>query len=195
MTKVITQSLPVRQCCLYLRIIPAPPRSITVHLLHDNTLTLDNYEKFVYLAGQYNQIIKFYNVEKICAKEIEHIKKLFANYPNFRRFTIGAFFRILIPKILDNLDKSIYIDADTIVNLDIKELWQIEIEDKPLGAISSVSRGYKSNAALCKDGLVHPEDYFGSGVLVMNLEYIRINETENIKKGIIQTKIERFNLY
>ena len=42
-----------------------PPRSITVHLLHDNTLTLDNYEKFVYLTGQYNQIIKFYNVEKL----------------------------------------------------------------------------------------------------------------------------------
>ncbi len=29
-----------------------PPRSVTVHILHDDTLTADNRDKFSYLAGQ-----------------------------------------------------------------------------------------------------------------------------------------------
>ncbi|MBQ6975842.1 MAG: hypothetical protein IJQ16_04735 [Selenomonadaceae bacterium] len=160
-----------------------PPRDITLHILHDNTLSLDNYEKFVYLAGQYNQIIKFHNVEKICAEEINRIKNLFANYPSYKRFSIGAFYRILIPQILD-LEKSIYIDADTIVNLDIKELWNVELGDKSLGAVASINHKPKVEALLCQDGIVEFEDYFGSGVLLMNLKQIRQNERENIENGI-----------
>ena len=172
-----------RPCCLYLRIIPAPPRTVTVHLLHDNTLTLDNHDKFVYLAGQYNQIIKFHNMDKICAEEINHIKNLFANYPSYKRFSIGAFYRILIPQILD-VEKSIYIDADTIVNLDISDLWNVALYDKPLAAVASINHQPKVDALLCQDGIVEREDYFCSGVLLMNLKQIRQNEPENIELGI-----------
>ena len=38
---------------------------VTAHLLHDDTLTQDNREKFSALARRYNQTIKFYNVEKL----------------------------------------------------------------------------------------------------------------------------------
>ena len=41
--------------------------NVTVHILHDNTLTNDNREKFSYVAGRYGQRVKFYNVEKLCA--------------------------------------------------------------------------------------------------------------------------------
>lgn len=50
---------------------------ITVHILHDNTLTQDNHDKFIYLAGQYGQLVKFYNVNELCADRIETIYKFF----------------------------------------------------------------------------------------------------------------------
>jgi len=44
--------------------IPLLP-SITVHILHGHTLTKDNREKFMCLAGHYGQLINFYNVEEL----------------------------------------------------------------------------------------------------------------------------------
>ena len=35
---------------------------VTVHLLHDDTLTQENRDKFSYIAGRYNQSVKFYNI-------------------------------------------------------------------------------------------------------------------------------------
>ena len=34
---------------------------VTIHILHDNTLTNDNRDKFNCLAGRYGQHVKFYN--------------------------------------------------------------------------------------------------------------------------------------
>ena len=45
---------------------------VTVHILHDDTLTQDNREKFIYLAGRYNQAVKFYNVEELCPTRRTH---------------------------------------------------------------------------------------------------------------------------
>lgn len=43
------------------------------------------------------------------------------------RFTIGAMFRLMLPEVLPNLNKIIYLDADIFVNTDIKELWDIDM--------------------------------------------------------------------
>ena len=95
---------------------------VTAHILHDDTLTDDNQDKFSYLAGQYNQQIKFYNVEKICADKIERIRQMMSSAAMFSRFTIGAVYRILAADLLPkDIDNTIYLDSDIIVNLDIKE--------------------------------------------------------------------------
>ena len=175
-----------RLFCLYLRIIPAP-RSITVHLLHDNTLTRDNYEKFVYLAGQYNQIIKFYNVEKLLPGRIAHIKKFAPDIEN-TRFTIATMFRLLIPYALPKeIDKVIYIDGDTIVNLDIKELWQIELDDKIFGVVPHLPYVMSESElmkifSMCRDKLVSPQSVFNAGVLLINVKKL-LGEEKTIEEG------------
>ena len=162
-----------------------PPPTITVHLLHDNTLTSDNHNKFLALAKHYEQEIKFYNVEKICPKDIDFIKKLFMNYPNFKRFSIAAIYRLLIPQIIPtDIEKVIYLDSDIIVNLDINELWQINLLDKPIASDPVINKR-NIEVSLCKDGFVNDEDYFCSGVMVMNLKQIRQNEMENLVAGIL----------
>ncbi len=166
--------------------------SITIHILHDNTLTPDNRDKFVYLAGQYHQLVKFYNVEELCTEEIADIRKVL--HEAFKeRFSVAAMNRFLIPTLLSSeTDKAIYLDSDIIVNLDINKLWQIELYDKPLGAIPNVFQSSnkqaiiektKRNIPICGDNVVNVEDYFNSGVLLMNLNAFR-DEQDNIMAGI-----------
>ena len=168
---------------------PPPPRSTTVHILHDNTLTTDNREKFIYLAGQYNQLVKFYNVEELCADKLEKIKEAFPKIAAVRH-TIGMFYRFLIPSVLPaDVDKCIYLDSDIIVNLDLKELWQVDLGDKPLAAAPEavILNVYQPIVIKTKfliiNGFVDSKDYFNSGVLLMNLEHFR-EAYDIIREGI-----------
>ena len=82
---------------------------VTAHILHDDTLTDDNREKFLSIAKRYNQLIKFYNVEKICAEEFNFINKLFESEHMREGFSLGKFYRLLTPQILSvNIEKIIY---------------------------------------------------------------------------------------
>lgn len=157
--------------------------AVTAHILHDNTLTQDNRDKFVYVAGLYGQRLNFYNVEKICAEKLSEMIRLIPAVKT-ARVSVGAFFRLLIPQILPtNIDKLIYLDSDMLVNLNIVELWRTNLDDKPLAAVREMEANaynYKTADAtekyLLNEGIVKYEDYFNSGVLVMNLEYLRKSE-------------------
>ena len=158
---------------------------VTVHILHDNTLTTDNRNKFLSLAENRNQIVKFYNVEKLCADNLAAIKKFFPSLDK-TRFTFGALYRLFIPTVLPaDVAKAVYLDGDTIVTIDINELWQIELGDKILGVVTEAAN--KVNAMsfflLCRNGILQAEDYFNSGVLLMNLAALRTSE-ETLTDGI-----------
>lgn len=183
----VIQSLRARRCSQCLKIIIPPSQrlpSITVHILHDNTLTQDNRDKFMYMTGQYGQLVKFYNVEELCANKIEEIHQSFPQIDK-RRFTIATFYRLLIPSILPvEMEKAIYLDSDIIVNLDINELWKIELDNNVLGAVTIYDMGKrKLNDTIVHDGYVKIEDYFNSGVLLMNLTLLR-REEETLLNGI-----------
>ena len=153
----------------------APSQSILIHILHDNTLTYDNCDKFNYLAGKYNQLVKFYNVEELCPDKVQKMIEIVPQVQT-SRVSVGAFYRLLIAELLPtDIEKIIYFDSDIIVNLDIAELWQIELDDKPLAAVTEISNGVDSATwfDLCRDGFVKAEDYFNSGVMIINLKFLR----------------------
>lgn len=151
--------------------------AVTAHILHDNTLTQDNRERFIYLAGRYNQRVKFYNVEALCADKITEIRNLIPSVLN-SGFTIATFYRFLIPQMFSKeIEKVIYLDSDLIINLDIAELWHVELGDRPLAAVSEHMLG--SDPAwftMCQDGIVKLENYFNAGVMMMNPDVFRREE-------------------
>ena len=160
---------------------------VTVHILHDDTLTDENRDKFSLLATRYNQLIKFYNVDELCADKIAEYDKLVPSLKN-SRVSMGGFYRFLIPQLFSvDIEKVIYLDSDIIVNLDINELWQIELGDNVLGAIPEIVNNTfinpRTHFKLVSDGLVKAEDYFNSGVLLINLKLFR-NEEDGIMQGI-----------
>lgn len=157
---------------------------LTVHILHDNTLTDDNRDKFIYLAVRYGQTVKFHNVENVCASKLEGIRRDFPALKN-HWLTVGALFKCLIPDVLRDIDKVIYLDSDIVVNLDINELWRVELGEKILGVVTELSnrRNVQNQFALVDDGHVKAEDYFNTGVMLMNVKALR-GETQKIADGI-----------
>lgn len=158
---------------------------VTVHILHDNTLSQDNRNKLLTLVKSRNQLVKFYNIESLCADKLAAIKKFFPSI-NKTRYTFGAFYRLFIPTVLPaDVSKAIYLDGDIIVTLDINELWQIELGEKIFGVVTEAEN--KVNAAsffiLCRNNVLKAEDYFNSGVILMNLDALRTSES-TMTKGI-----------
>ena len=153
--------------------------AVTVHILHDNTLTQDNREKFLTLAAHYNQRINFYNVDEICPREIIFLHDKLA-YHISSRFSIGAFYRLLVKKILaaHDIHRTIYLDSDIIVNLDINELWQQDLKNFPLAAVPEMDATFDRiivNKLLLQSGFVKVRNYFCSGVMIINLDKISDN--------------------
>lgn len=145
---------------------------VTIHILHDATLSNENRDNFSYLAGRYAQGVKFHNVEKICPDEVAFLREKLADKIKLR-FSIGAFYRLMMKKILRGVGRAIYLDADIIVNLDIAELWRRDMKNFPVAAVPEnlATLGLMiSDKYLLNKKLVKKEDYFNSGVLMFNLD-------------------------
>lgn len=95
--------------------------------------------------------------------------------------TREAYFRLLIPWLLPQTEKAVYLDCDMVALTDIYELYDTDVSDVLLaasrdfigiGIYYSGRFGLKNyfDNELC---FPNPDDYFISGVLVMNLEAFR----------------------
>lgn len=146
---------------------------ITIHILHDNTLSEKNKKIFEEMTRAHKQKINFYNVEVLQAEKVFEYRQKLGRIIN-TNFSIGALYRLLIPYFFSDLEKIIYLDADIIFNLDINELWNLEISDKPLAAAAEndLITNYKPFAMknfLIANNFINAEDYFNSGVLIFNM--------------------------
>lgn len=89
----------------------------------------------------------------------------------------AAYFRLDIANILpEEVNKVIYMDVDLLVLRDIAELWQYDLQGRPLAAVPDY--GIIASRRLMKQkqnviGLQLHSKYFNSGVVIMDLEQWR----------------------
>ena len=95
---------------------------VMFHVFHDDTLTQDNRQKFIRTAEKYSQTVNFIDITKYKALISSRLEEMSGQY------TIGTLFRMFMPDELPALDKVIYFDIDLMISLDIKELWDIDLE-------------------------------------------------------------------
>lgn len=144
--------------------------SVSVHILRDQTLTAENQKNLEMIAAQFGQKIQFVDIklpedlENICTKNIVA-----------HSLTRGVFYRLLLPEKLSQLKKIIYLDCDVIIDMDIQELWDLNLEGKPFAARFDWQR--------------EDERYFNSGVMILSLDELRENYS------IINNVVEFFDLY
>ena len=161
---------------------------ITIHLFHDDTLSILNRKKFVDIVREYDQNIVFHDVEDLVKKwEVEFEKiPAYARYKNRR--TVAGFYKYFIQILLDDdISKTIYLDADTIINLDIKNLWDIDLENFPIAAWHEVQGSTKSPNI--QNGLIDVDGYINGGILVLNLDQLR-DESKYGREFILKNGLE-----
>jgi len=138
---------------------------VCVHILHDETLTELNHSLLSETAESFGQTVSFYDVsayiERLGDATIRAVQK--------RGWSAGTLFRLAITDIL-SLDKIIYLDCDIVVNMDIRELWDIPLDDCSCAGVLESPRGrFSATAVRMRLMGCDPEKYINAGVLLMDI--------------------------
>lgn len=91
------------------------------------------------------------------------------------KFTIAASYRLLIPDLLPDLERVIYVDSDMIIRQNIARLYrEIDLSDYYLAGVYEATLGFQEE--YIKQIGCQPGKYFNSGFLMMNLAKLREDE-------------------
>ncbi|MDR2854366.1 MAG: glycosyltransferase family 8 protein [Prevotellaceae bacterium] len=131
------------------------------------------------LRGQVAAFSQF-AIDFVEAKQYVEGYKFFSS-----RWSVETYFRLLIPYLFPERKKMIYLDGDIICNVDIAELYEVELGENLLACV----RDYSGTMIMCGTDerekeiyqnehqifaeLKNPDDYFNAGVQVFNSEAFR----------------------
>ena len=115
-----------------------------IYLVVDETVTPDLRKKIKSIAAAWHANVEFLEANNDFDKS------------NKRNWPRAVWYRMMLVKLLPNIDNIIYADIDTIFFRDLYELSRIDMGDNILAGV-----------------IERPTGYINSGVLVMNLKQIR----------------------
>ncbi|MCF0180320.1 MAG: glycosyltransferase family 8 protein [Bacteroidales bacterium] len=133
-------------------------REFTVHLIGPE-LDKNEFARFTNTIENFNQTLCYYKFDQ----------NLLKDFPNTRQYISNTTWcRIFIQDILpDNVEKVLYLDGDIVVTGDISPLWQTNLNNKLLAAVSDEINGYDEYYS--RYGFPKDYVYFNAGVLLINL--------------------------
>lgn len=102
----------------------------------------------------------------------EDFKPIKDKLRNVYHFGLAAYYRLFIDELFPQYDKCIYLDCDIVVLGDISKLYNTDLKDNYLAAVNDrIVLGLKEFSDYVRIVVgVEPQNYFSSGVLVINLE-------------------------
>ncbi len=112
----------------------------------------------------------------------------------FDRFSVAAFYRILGMELVPHsVDRILYLDVDMVVNQNLLELFSMDLTN-PLAACYDINNELQGNIDYHKSvlGISREQPYFNSGMLVMDMEYIR---KHHVKEIVFKDILEHFEEY
>ena len=143
--------------------------NITIHILNNNISQM-NLNKLKQIETQFQNIkIHFYNVNKYFNENNidDLIKHQLSNNDFYKLLGISAFSRLFLENIIPpNIEKILYLDADTIVLNDLDELFKINIEDYYIAGVVDVMANITKYFYEEKNKV---DVMVNSGVLLINL--------------------------
>ncbi|MCS2426460.1 glycosyltransferase family 8 protein [Parabacteroides goldsteinii] len=159
--------------------------SIHFHIL-TNTILSSNEKILRDIAKRYGQVISIYKVNENNLKNCPIQKN--------DRVSIVAYFRILLPVILpESIRKILYLDCDILVLKELDHLWNTNIEHHSAGVVMD-----QQDSDIRKFNNLEYEmtlGYFNSGVMLINLDYWRINNITTEVLEYINNNPEKLKLW
>lgn len=142
--------------------------SITIHLLTDQ-LSTENKKLLQEVVKEYKSVSL--NIHIVDDKSLQGLKDTWSIY---------TWYRVLLPQVLSNdIHRVLYLDADTIVTGNIKELFQMNMNNKAIAG--SIDPESFNPETFIRCGYIPSLQYICAGVMLMNLDYWREhNLTEKV---------------
>lgn len=164
-----------------------PTRAIAIYILSDGIAASDQHRISSLLAHAHPQVTTSW-----LDPDIDTIKGL---RPPGEWHSRAAYLRLLIPELVPEVRKAIYLDSDMIVEGDLADLWATPLKGRPCAAVEDY---YYPTVEAAMSKTYHlleipPETaYFNSGLLVINLEYWRTHGTHRKALSLLAERGELF---
>ena len=143
----------------------------TFYLLVPNNFSKNNENIILELYNKYKCFIHFIYMREILGKPL--IETSNSTTSQYSYLLIGE----LLPK---NIEKCIFLDVNTCVNKDLSELFNIDMKDNYIAGVISPEYYFNQEHNCKRLNLSSIKQYVNSGVLLLNLKYIR-NENLTLK--------------
>ena len=156
-----------------------PYLTVAIKSLIDNSS--DKYFYLIYIfhngiSVPNQNVVRKFNNNNVKIQFINVKRKLSSLTKNLHLrdyYSESIYFRLFIPSIFKDYDKVIYLDSDMVILDDVSKLYHIDLKDNLVAAVSDAVVALDDNL---KDYVVNyvgvdkAEDYFNSGMLVMNVK-------------------------
>lgn len=140
-----------------------------IHILH-SYLNDENKKNLTELITAQDATCHFHMIDD---KLLDGVRSKRENRP----LTKAAYYRILISSVLDSsISKVLYLDSDLIVCRDITSLFSLNLSGYALAATRDIAK--MQDERRIQLSLPYHKHYFASGLMLVNLDYWRENNSE-----------------
>ncbi len=151
-------------------------RKIHVYILFTKILDTSIQTLTDWVASTHNIDVSFVNVSSQMMD-----RQLFVNNStNSAYLSEETYYRLLLPNLLPDIDRILYLDADVVVNDDILEIFDINMENFFCAAVPDIADNWKFSTdkdveSYRRDmlGITDRDSYFNAGVLLLDLNKLR----------------------
>ena len=136
---------------------------ICFHVFCDETLNVENKCKLEETCSRFHQKIQFHNIVlPVQENELNAIKYI----------SMGTLYRLDIVNQLNGVNKALYLDGDIIVQMDIEQLFSINMFGNAIAAVKD--KGIEKKPFLYTRNIpIKVDKYFNAGVILFDLDRIR----------------------
>jgi lipopolysaccharide biosynthesis glycosyltransferase len=145
---------------------------VTVHFLHGADVGPDQRDPLRAMVERLGGRIEFTAVDP------QRLEGLATN----AQFPAAHWYRLFLPELLPEVDRVLYLDGDLIVVDSLRPLWELDLEGHLLAAVTNVFQA-DHFGRIPMLGLDAPDDYFNSGVMLLDLEAMRRESTTEAVLG------------
>lgn len=144
-----------------------PSTNYDIYYLHSSDFSIEDKTKMIKVVESYSgSEIHFHDMGDIYVREVK------GTYPP------AAYYRIRIPTIIPSRYKRVIsLDYDIIVRGDLSEMFRLDMQDKCLGGVSDYFNQFFIRSDFKNEFKINDfSEYINSGVLLWNLEKIRLKQ-------------------
>jgi lipopolysaccharide biosynthesis glycosyltransferase len=137
-----------------------PPEAVHVHLLHDESLPDTDRQSLGTIVTEAGGTFE----------AIGRIRERIGALAQSERFPLDIWYRVVLPELLADLPRVLYLDADALVESPLRPLWETDLDGHLIGAVTNPLYASMVPRIQTELGLPDASSYFNSGMLLIDLD-------------------------